>query len=387
MNDRTLTAIDLYAGAGGMSLGLSNAGLEVKAAVEIDHWAVETYSKNISDSHIFCEDVSSLDDKFYKKFHGVDVVVGGPPCQGFSICASNRRNKNDDRNRHPLVFLDAVKKLSPKIVVIENVPQILTYKLADGSLLIEKISKELDKLGYSFEVLIVDAAHYGVPQHRKRVFIVGSKLGLVSEFLKPKKKSGNFFSVEDAISDLPEVAPVKVTDKTELRYKLPGQNSYQKKLRQPRSLIKNHVPMRHTKRLIERFEKISINNNGAAVWETHPAKKRGTKKDESGTVFHQNHRRMDPSKPAPTVTAYCYSTFLHPYEDRNLTVREFARLQSFPDYFEFCGPRTSLSKKLLIRKGLEHEIGLNQVNQVGNAVPPILAQSIGEALVKVLKNK
>jgi DNA (cytosine-5)-methyltransferase 1 len=381
-----MKVVDLYSGAGGMSLGLTQAGFEVVAAVEIDKIASLTYKSNFGGSHHICDDVANLPDSFYEKFKGVDLVVGGPPCQGFSICASNRRQENDERNRHPLVFIDAVKRLKPKGFIIENVPQIKTYKLKDKKLLIDQIIEELSSENYSVEVLELNASNFGVPQNRSRVFIVGStKNKSIHEELKKFEHQGVPLTVLDAINDLPAVVPNKTTDETVLTYKQDTENHYQSSLRDIVAPIKNHVPMRHTKRLIERFSSIPIGKNGASVWDEHPAKKRNAKDGESGTKFEQNHRRMDPNKPSPTITAYCYSTFLHPNQHRNLTVREFARIQSFPDSFIFYGPRTSLSKKLLIKKGLEDQIGLNQVNQVGNAVPPRMAKIIGTAIQEIIK--
>lgn len=387
MSSRTI--VDLYAGAGGLSLGFSQAGYKIAAAVEVDEWAAETFSSNLHTDCLRISDAGELGTDFFKTYKGVDVVVGGPPCQGFSICASNRRDPNDERNLHPFIFLDAVRKLRPHAVVIENVPEIKRARLPNGSMILDRIYETLLLCQYHVRTFELNAANFGVPQLRQRIFIIASRNQVpdLAEYRTNAKGASSMFSedrwitVSEALSDLPAVAPRELLEDQELPYEKEPLNDYQRIMRQGSDILFNHVPMRHTPRLVERFKAIPVGGNGVDVWSSHSARKRGMSQS-AGTPFHQNHRRLRPDQPAPTITAYCYSTFLHPWEHRNLTVREAARLQSFPDSFRFYGKRTTLSKKLLERKGLPEHTKLNQLNQVGNAVPPILAFRIAQAVLR-----
>jgi len=181
---------------------------------------------------------------------------------------------------------------------------------------------------------------------------------------------------------LPRVAAGAVGEEDCLTYDRDPKNEYQIALRAKGGSFFNHVPMRHSPRLVARFSAIPIGGNGASVWSEHPAKRRG-RSDANGVPFGQNHRRIQPNVPSPTITAYMYSTCLHPTQHRNITVREAARIQSFPDSFQFMGKRTTLSMKLLERKGLLSDMKLNQLNQVGNAVPPLLGRAVGRAISRL----
>ena len=380
-----LKVVDLYAGAGGLSLGFKMAGYEVVASVEVDHWAALTYSKNFIGTHLVHGRVSDLEDTFFERFRGVDLVAGGPPCQGFSISAGSRRIPDDDRNKELFHFVNAALRLKPKAILIENVPAILKFKTSSGKYLIHQIEKILHDSGYYTKTSVVDAADFGVPQRRERCFIMASLCPLpdILDFRTHGDGRQRLISALEAISDLPVVEPGQVGEGDCFTYDAAAQNDYQRLLRAKEGHFWNHVPMRHSQRLVARFASIPEGSNGASVWSKHPARRRGSPTD-SGVRFDQNHRRMSGAVPAPTITAYMYSTCLHPQQHRNLTVREAARLQGFPDSFRFWGKRTTLSTKLLERKGLFEDMGLNQLNQVGNAVPPLLGAAIAKALSGVM---
>ncbi|WP_211627903.1 DNA cytosine methyltransferase [Paraburkholderia nemoris] len=382
------TVLDLYSGAGGISLGFRKAGFDIVGAVEIDKWAADTYEQNF-DVHVARKAVVDLTSAEINAFSGVDVIIGGPPCQGFSISAKSRVNKDDARNGEVFHFLRAAIALRPKVILIENVAQFQKFRTSDDQLLVDQVREVLHGVGYSTGVFLLNAVEFGVPQNRVRFFLVASLKGTIPDLAKYGAHGGtsDLFSkrsavvtVNDALSDLPPVEPCTVTEDTLHAYDGPPRNSYQELLRASSGHFFNHVPMRHTARLIQRFSKIPIGANGASVW-SHDAPRRRGDATTTGSKFEQNHRRMDPNLPAPTITAYMYSTCLHPFQHRNITVREAARLQSFPDTFRFTGKRTSLSNKLLERKGLLDEIGLDQLNQVGNAVPPLLAQALANAIL------
>lgn len=386
---RKPTVLDLYSGAGGMSLGFKNAGFEIVGAVEIDGWAADTYESNFGHK-VMRKRVSEVTDEEINHLKSVDVVCGGPPCQGFSIAAKGRVIENDPRNNEVFNFLNLAFKLNPKFILIENVAQFEKYYISKETLLIDELKNILARNGYKTASYILNAVNFGVPQNRQRFFLVATRLEQIpnfSKFLMPQvagRDENKYISVKQAISDLPPVTPRMLKEDDIVRYEVSAENEYQAALRNTSGTIFNHIPMRHTPRLVERFRMIPIGANGASVWDENAPKKRGNTKS-SGTKFEQNHRRMDPDLPAPTITAYMYSTCLHPFQHRNITVREAARLQSFPDSFVFKGKRTTLSNKLLERKGLLNDIGLDQLNQVGNAVPPLLAQGLATEILKVLQ--
>jgi DNA (cytosine-5)-methyltransferase 1 len=380
------TAVDLFSGAGGLSLGLHRAGFDVAAAVEPDSWAADTYAANFGSVSLVRADILEISDRAFAKYRGVDLVAGGPPCQGFSIAASKRRDPADPRNFLYRQFIRAVSSIKPRMVLVENVPELLRAKLPDGSSLLEDFKAGLSRLGYSVDHYLLNAADFGVPQLRRRLFIIGF-LSVDPAFdIGPSRMpngglSGRaWLTIDDAISDLPANPPNTVGEGTPVAYASAYLTPYQASLRGCESAVYNHVPMRHTARLIERFRHIPVGGNESEVPVEHSARRLHRGPVGSGTLYSQNHRRLNPRAPSPTITATFYSCFLHPTAHRNLTVREAARLQSFPDSFRFFGKRTTLSKALLRRKGLTEDLHLDQFNQVGNAVPPLLAGAVAEAM-------
>lgn len=394
MKGSSLYTVDLFAGAGGLSCGFSQAGFCTSLAVEKDLWASETYSVNHPDSPVLIEDICNIPDEKFSAFKGADVVMGGPPCQGFSISASNRRKINDPRNMLYLEFIRVVSLIKPKAVLIENVKEIKRFILPDGKLLCDDIQERLSNLGYYSAILTLNAAAFGIPQTRLRTFILATQdlnrlNKAVSNLNTTQSQSTGLFSNKnegltlwDAISDLPAVVPCRVAEDSVLEYISSPLNSYQARLRKGSKEIHNHVPMRHTPRMIERFRHI-LEDSVSLPDELSP-RARGNPEILSGKVYDQNHRQLQPDKLSPTITASFYSSFIHPYQPRNLTVREAARLQSFPDSYIFRGKRTTLSKKLLAKKGVFEDLYLDQFNQVGNSVPPLLARCLAEEVKRVI---
>lgn len=394
-----LQAIDLFAGAGGLSSGFMQAGFAIPFAIEHDLWASETYRHNHPVTTLLTQDIREISDTVLTEYQGADVVMGGPPCQGFSISASNRRKTDDPRNFLYLEFIRVVSIIKPKVVLIENVREIQRFKLADGRLLCNDIKERLAALGYMSEILTLNASDFGVPQARIRTFIFATRDAdqlreavnnlLAGQSVREGQFSGapSFHSLWNAISDLPAVEPWKVSEDAVLPYACEPQNSYQKTLRGNSPNAYNHVPMRHTPRMIERFRH-SIEGAECPLLslpEDLSPRARGNPEIPSGISYDQNHRRLDPNKLSPTITASFYSSFIHPYQPRNLTVREAARLQSFPDSYIFKGKRTTLSKKLLARKGEFGDLHLDQFNQVGNSVPPLLAKILARQIERIVK--
>lgn len=386
-NNKNITAIDLFAGSGGLSLGFSNAGIKVKTAIEIDQWASDTYAHNFTDHSVITKDIVGIEDDFFAQYAGVDIIMGGPPCQGFSIAASNRRDPNDKRNVLYREYLRAVKAIRPKVVIVENVKEIRGAKIEDGSSLLQDFVTQLERLGYFVEFSLLNAKNFGVPQDRIRFFMICT-LTKKFDFESFIKRHGTydgtikpFLTLDDAISDLPVFSDGQtIPEDSVLNYTTGPKNEYQEKMRKNSELVYNHIPMRHTSRMIERFKHIQLGNPMASIPEIHSARSRGDSTNLSYKVYHQNHRRLDPSAPSRTITASFYSSFIHPTQNRNLTVREAARVQGYPDHFIFLGKRTTLSKKLLAKKGIHEDLHLDQFNQVGNSVSPILAKKIAEEI-------
>lgn len=400
MGKQQLKAIDLFAGAGGLSQGFISAGWNVSVAIEKDLWAAETLAKNHLSTKVIKKNISEISDDELKEQGSFDLVMGGPPCQGFSISASNRRRQDDPRNSLYLEMIRAAKVFNPRVVLIENVPEIKKFVLPSGRLLMDDIKDRLRELGYSSWCFEANSSWFGVPQSRKRAFVFSfkspeqlskfkSKLTKYVPFENPSlftHQRAQYLSLWEAISDLPEVKPREFTENSTQNYLTAPNNSFQQKMRSNNVVLKNHVPMNHTLRMVERFKFIQ-NTNDQAWDETieHAPRRRSKSSERSEKKFHQNHRKLDPNNPAPTITASFYSSFIHPRQPRNLTVREAARLQTFPDSFIFYGKRTTLSKKLLQKKGIFEDLHLDQFNQVGNAVPPLQASIFAQLIQGVIE--
>lgn len=384
------TVLDLFAGSGGLSLGFQQAGYKVVGALEIDKWASDTYAHNFKDHQVFTEDITQVDDSFFAKFRGTDLIVGGPPCQGFSIAASNRRVQGDKRNGLYKEYVRAVKIIKPKAFLVENVKEIRSAKLEDGSLLLDDFVKRLENLGYNVRFQLLNAKYFGVPQDRIRFFMIGTlkdafDFSALADNDPVSLLQFKTLTISDAISDLPKFKDGEtIPEDSVLQYTSKPLNEYQKAMRAGSKAVYNHVPMRHTPRMIERFKHITVGVDIRSIPEMHGARARGNVAVLSQRLYHQNHRRLNPDVPSRTITASFYSSFIHPTQNRNLTVREAARIQGYPDTFVFLGKRTTLSKKLLAKKGIFDDLHLDQFNQVGNSVAPPLAKELAEALKQIV---
>ena len=383
-----LKVIDLFAGAGGFGLGFQLAGYTVTCSVEIDKWATDTLRENNPNMEVIHEDITTFQssDTIRQMFdYSPDVIIGGPPCQGFSTATPTPKDPKDPRNSLFRNFVLWVESLNPQIFVMENVKGILSRTNADGKKVIDIIQNAFEKLGYKTEKWELNAAKYGVPQLRERVFIVGNrveitKIGEPADFdnLRPA------ISVWDALSDLPVLNAGDGME--EQSYTTEPQTDFQRWARADQEILFNHVAMKHTERLVERFKQIGLGQSGLDVPKEHGARKRSGNGVLSDASYNSNNRRFHPEKPAYTIPASFYSSFIHPYQHRNITAREAARLQSFPDRYRFMGKRTVMSQKLLERIGGHDDIHLSQYNQIGNAVPPLLAKTIAEHIRPILDN-
>ncbi|MCL4630003.1 DNA cytosine methyltransferase [Burkholderia multivorans] len=395
-----LRVLDTFAGAGGFSLGFEMAGCEVVGAVEMDSWATDTFKHNHPDAVVMRADISKVsDDEFSSTFGGVrpDIVIGGPPCQGFSIANRNAGDPKDPRNSLFKDFVRVGRIFSPTFMVMENVPNLLAARTNDGKRVIDIISESLSELGYHVYSKVLQATDFGVPQIRSRLFVIASSIPLAQPFPEPTHalrasaaEGGDLFSSDlpscptlwDAISDLPELLAGEGGE--ESKYTLPPQTEYQRMLRQDSETLFNHKAMNHTPRMVERFSHMEWGQSGNDVPDHLKPRKRNST-EIATSAFDQNNRRMYPHRPCHTVPASFYANFVHPYQHRNFTAREGARIQSFPDNFRFLGKPTVVSHKLLAREGREEEKFLCQYNQIGNAVPPLLARAVAKNLLSHLK--
>jgi DNA (cytosine-5)-methyltransferase 1 len=367
--EQIMNVIDLFAGCGGLSTGFEMAGYNIPLAIEKDEWASETYKYNHPDTKVITQDITTilnLDDLLDDKNIEIDGIIGGPPCQGFSL--SGNRDKKDPRNSLFVEFVRFVNHFRPRFFVMENVTGILSMETKNGELVKDVILDEYNKIGYNVEIFTLNAAEFGVPQSRVRVFFIGLRNDI--EYDKEKIEPRGFLfgnnqiTIEQAIMDLPQI---KAKEGSEIgEYNSEPQNEYQRWAREKSHKVYNHIAMKHTDRLIERFSHIKYGQSVADVDKEHQQRQRGNANKISGKVYSQNNMRPFPDRPSPTIPASFQSNFVHPFINRNYTAREGARLQSFPDSYVFCGKRTTMS----------WEKNVSQYQQIGNAVPPLLAKAI-----------
>jgi DNA (cytosine-5)-methyltransferase 1 len=352
-----LKVIDLFAGCGGLSYGFEMSGFEILLGV--DNWSdcLETFKYNHKNSNILCGDlskVSSRDIKINIANKDVDIIVGGPPCQGFSL--AGKRDSNDDRNKLVMDYVRMVKELKPKFFVMENVLGILSMKDHVGNFVIDNLEKKFRKIGYQIKYKPLYAHHYGVPQKRQRVFIVGNNIGAEFDFPEPthgtEKKP--FITVGEAISDLPLLDDTYGEEIA--RYRMKPKSKYQKFMRKKSDLMLNHTKSNHSTQTIKVISLVPEGGN----WRDLP------KGYQNIRSYSNTWRRLDSKLPSVTIDTGHRHHF-HYKANRVPTVRESARIQSFPDCFEFKGSRTS------------------QFKQVGNAVPPLLAKAIADQIKNYIK--
>src|SRR6185503_1810563 len=342
MTDRTFNVLDLFAGAGGFGLGFTSAGCgyNLVCSLEVDKWAVETLEANNKTNHLIIQSDIRQFDTTEKIKHACpaapDVIIGGPPCQGFSL-AGPPKDPNDPRNSLFRNFVQWVDALKPKIFVMENVRGLLTRENEQGERVIGIITRAFQDLGYAVSIWELNAAHFGVAQSRERIFIVGHSGGVLipppnrTHFLPEEKQRLNgstkmlkqAIPVIDAIGDLPEL---KAGEGSEVAtYSGQTFNSYQHELRGGQNLVYNHVTMSHTKRIVKRYQEIL---NGVKIGDLKDdlkVRKRNGNGALSETEYSSNYRHLKPDMISFTIPASFYSNFIHPTQARNITSREAAR--------------------------------------------------------------
>ena len=339
------TFIDLFSGCGGLSLGFEMAGFT--GILAIDNWkdALTTYAYNRKDARTLCGDLATLDPYKIKAeydIHDVDVIIGGPPCQGFSI--AGKRIVNDDRNKLYKGFVRMVEYFKPKAFVMENVPNILS--IGDGAVR-ETIINDFKSLGYTVETKVLTASDYGVPQNRRRAVFVGLTKG---NFDFDIPMVAEKVTTKEALSDLPEQS---IEDGG--KYSVESTSGYQKLMRINSIGVYNHEVTQHNEQTVRIISMVPDGGN----YKDLPKEFQETRK------VHIAWTRLNSKRPSITIDTGHRHHFHYKW-NRVPTVRESARIQSFPDDFIFLCSKTS------------------QYKQVGNAVPPLMAKAIAEQLKKQL---
>lgn len=352
---KKLKALDLFAGVGGLSLGFEKAGFEIVGALEYEESIAESMKKNHKNTLVFVDDIRNLKpEKIKEKIGNVDIIMGGPPCQGFSL-KGQRGGLKDERNFLFKEFIHYVKFFKPKYFLIENVPTILTDQ---NGFFRKQIIKEFEALGYNVDSGIIKAVDFGVPQNRRRALFLGS---LNNKISLPKPKKIKNITVWDAISDLAYLNSGE--GEFESNYLKVAESDYQKKMRKNSSKLYNHVATKHSKIALERLKLIPPEKGKEFI----------VHKYNITSTFGQTWGRLEKNKPSPTIVTRFDTPSngknSHPFLHRAITPREAARLQSFPDNFIFYGNKSSIIK------------------QIGNAVPPLMAESIAKHILKDYEKK
>ena len=352
-----LYGIDIFSGAGGLSLGAEMAGIRISHAVEINESAAKTFERNHKGAKVHkgdIKDIKSLDLISDKK--PAFVIMGGPPCQGFSLSNTRTRNMKNEKNFLFLEFVRLVQEIKPTWFVLENVWGLTNMEEGKTQTMIENCFKEL---GYTVSSKVLWASHYGVPQNRNRFFMVGNKNGIEFEF---PKRFDYEVSVEEAIGDLPTLNNGQMLD--EAQYVIPFDDAtpYEQLMRKDSELARQNFVSRNNDLVIERYHYIPQGGN----WRNIPDRLMQNYADK-GRCHSGIYKRLIANKPSVVISNYRKSMLIHPYQDRGLSVREAARLQSFPDNFIFEGPISHIQQ------------------QIGNAVPPLLAKAVFDQIIKLSK--
>lgn len=379
-----LKAMALFAGAGGLSTGFEMAGFDVLAASDVWEAVQQTYEKNHPKTTFILKDIRELSGKEMLEAAGlkpgeVDVLIGGPPCQGFSLANQQSRFLDNPNNRLFKEFIRIVEEVQPKWFLMENVVGLL--KMSKG-LIKKEIIRLLEERGYTVATKVLKATDYGVPQIRERIFFVGNNQGIpfdypnathraLSAIEAHTSKCKRYVTVADAISDLPSLNGGFGED--EMDYDLTktvNTGTYAYVMRQGSEKLYNHKATKNNDDVIERYKYIKQGENWSSIPRDLMLKWRNITPEELAKVSHSSlYKRLDPELPSITVANFRKSMFIHPWEDRGLTVREGARLQSFPDTYRFYGNFGS------------------QQQQIANAVPPLLAKAVAEQIKNCIEGK
>lgn len=385
------THIDCFSGPGGFCTGLHAAGFKTLVAIEYIKSCVDTYSANHPEVHVIHSDIRKVTAEQILPFipaGGVDLVTSGMPCETFSTAGNSSRAAYDDRQ---FLFREGIRVAqiaNARMILFENVPMITTKRVAKDSkkLILDVLKEELIEAGYNnFKQFIIDAEKYGVPQKRKRFFILASR-NPNDEIAAPVETAKKDVTVKEAFCDIP---PVEANTWTENPVYLPGKESeytqlmkndafWQRKTKEQKLL--NHLPMNHRAYIIERFHILKQGEGLKGLFarlDSDTLKKLQERKVVPKVVYVKRNYRLNWNEASPTVTSHALDEFVHPDQDRALTVRECARLQSFPDSYDFVGGPYLVAH--------DDRTQQDKYEQIGDAVPPLVAYAWGKQIISILK--
>lgn len=354
------TIVDIFSGAGGMSVGARMSGFAPALAVELDKYAAATYARNHPDTTVLQQDIKTVNPLKYVT-GPVFMLFGGPPCQGFSKANTKTRNLDNPNNQMYKEYLRFVSELQPEWFVFENVEG---FKSFDKGTFSADVEKQLQALGYETSSSILNSLNHGVPQKRFRYFIIGhrkDKGGIKFDFEDMERQPQ--VTVGEAISDLPSLENGQLSEL--LNYKSDSSHPYVQQLKNGMKHSTQNLVTRNGEHIIERYKVIAQGEN----WKS--AHKKGLLTTYSSTKNTHSgiYRRLQMDEPAVTISNYRKSMLIHPLEDRGLSLREAARIQSFPDDYYLEGSLDSMQQ------------------QVGNAVPPLLAKAVFDQIKKYSRVK
>lgn len=390
MTNQRFTHVDCFAGPGGICTGLHASGFETLVAIEHIQSCCETYSANHPNVHIICSDIRKVTEEQilpYIPEKGVDLVTSGMPCETFSTAGNTSRSFYDDRQVLYREGIRIAKLCNAKMLLFENVPAITSKRITKDSpkLVVDMIKEELTEAGYgNFLQIILDSTDFGIPQRRKRFFIFATRF---PDWKLKVPNSANIkrITVEDALLDLPDVVPNSNIEGTKYigidsDYSLLMKNDiFWHREGQGKKKITNHLPMKHRECTLKRFSLLKSGESLKDLFDRY----QGSEREElqklrilPKKMFIKRNYRLPLNEAAPTVTSHCLDEFVHPTSNRALTVRECARLQSFPDSYEFVGGPYIVPH---INRSVQ-----DKYEQIGDAVPPLLAYAWGKVIFKIL---
>lgn len=386
----SFTHIDCFSGPGGICTGVHAAGFETKVAIEYIKSCCETYKANHPEVHVIHSDIRDVkkeDILPYIPKEGVDLVTSGMPCETFSTAGNTSRSFYDDRQ---FLFREGIRIAEiaeAKMILFENVPAITTKTVKKGSkkLIVDVLKKELEEAGYiNYKEIILSADQFGVPQKRKRYFILACKDNNW-KLLEPQPKDKKPVTVKEALASLPNViansneeATVYSGEDSEFSEKMKDLSFWHRE--QFENKLTYQKPMKHRTYTLERFSLLNQGESLKDLFDRYTGKEREElqkKRILPKKMFIKRNYRLILDEPSPTVTSHCLDEFVHPLYNRALTVRECARLQSFPDSYDFCGGP-------YLTPHLHNDIQ-DKYEQIGDAVPPLLAYEWGKCISNILE--
>ena len=386
-----LTHIDCFAGPGGICTGLHAAGFQTLVAIEYIKSCCETYSANHPDVHVIHSDIRKVTEKQilpYIPDNGVDLVTSGMPCETFSTAGNTSRSFYDDRQ---FLFREGIriaKIANAKMILFENVPAITSKREAkqSGDLIVNILKRELKSAGYgNYIEVILDSTKYGIPQKRNRFFILACRFPEWK--LQPPKPTDNpAVTVSDALAGLPNVIAnsnqegKQYTDEHSEFEQLMRNDVFWDREDMSVPEILNHMPMKHRECTIKRFALLNQGESLKTLFDRYQGDERERLQQERilpKKMFIKRNYRLKPDEPSPTVTSHCLDEFVHPLYNRALTVRECARLQSFPDSYDFAGGP-------YIVPHIDRTVQ-DKYEQIGDAVPPLLAYAWGKTIIQLFE--